>query len=370
MFFGRTEELAYIHDLLRTDTGIIYIRGQKRVGKTSLLLHLKDHYLNRFSMLPVFIDFQILSRLDSSASFHDVANTIYTQLQFEEQLSELVEPPLKEFFDTSPPAAFIEYLHSVQTHLGSSTLILLIDEFSRTIDAYRQGSLDEAFFQQWRGVLQKTAPKVNYVMVVQQQTYDSLLEHTQQRVVDPIWPLLEMGETLVLKPLSEKDARQLIEQPTHNYLEYSPEALRYVWRLTGGSPFLIQAFCYNLVRYMARSNRQRVERDDVCAIQADFMNPDESLFAHLLDMINGVAQSICQQLTYFVDETDQPVPLAELNQTLPHIPIHQVVTAVRELTERHVLIQPKPNAYQFASLLFGRWLAQHTVLKQFESSSP
>jgi hypothetical protein len=86
-------------------------------------------------------------------------------------------------------------------------------------------------------------------------------------------------------------------------------------------------------------------------------------------MISGVAQPICQHLTYFIDETDQPVPLAELNRALPNVPTHQLITAVQELTERHVLVQPKPNAYQFASLLFGRWLAQHTLLKQFESST-
>lgn len=370
MFFGRTEDLAKIYDLLRGGTGVIFIRGQKRVGKTSLLLHLKEHYLHRLSALPIFIDFQILSQLNSSTSFYDIANTIYTQIQYKEQLSELVEPPLKELFDTSPPAAFVEYLQSIQTHLGSSTLILLIDEFSRTIDAYRQGRLDEELFEQWRGVLHATIPKVNYVLVVQQQTHDALLEeHTQQRSLGPVWHLLELGETLVLEPLSEKDARQLIEQPTHNYFEYSPEALRHVWRLTGGSPFLIQAFCYNLVRHMARSNRQRVEWDDVQAVQADFMNPNESLFAHLLDMISGVDQAVCQHLTYFLDETDQPVPLAELNRALPNIPTPQLIAAVQELTERHVLVQPKPNAYQFASLLFARWLTQYTLLKQFEPSS-
>jgi hypothetical protein len=177
-----------------------------------------------------------------------------------------------------------------------------------------------------------------------------------------------MGETLILKPLNEKDARQLIERPTYNFLDYSPEAVRYVWRLTGGSPFLIQSFCFNLVRYMARHSRRRVEWADVDTVQAEFMNPDESLFAHLLDMMRDVAQPICWQLTQFIDETDQPVPLIELKNALPHIPTEQLLNAIQELTERHILIQPKPGTYQFASLLFGRWLARHTALEQLMSS--
>ena len=211
-------------------------------------------------------------------------------------------------------------------------------------------------------------PDVSYVMVVQQQVHDALLEHTKQRKLDPIWHLLEMGETLQLRPLSEKDARQLIERPTFNYLEYSPEALHYVWRLTGGSPFLIQAFCFNLVRYMARGNRRRVEWEDVEKVQLEFMNPNESLFAHLLDMLRGVGQPICRQLTQFIDETDEPVPLTELKSTLPNIPAEQFLDAVQELTDRHILIQPRPGACQFASLLFGRWLVRHTALEQMASS--
>jgi branched-chain amino acid transport system substrate-binding protein len=368
MLFGRSEELAHVYDLLQAETGTIFVRGQKRVGKTSLLLHLEKHYLARTFAVPVFIDFQILGHLTSQTFFYEIANTVYSQLQADYHLSD-VGPPLREFFETAPPTGLISYLKSVQSHFGSSKLVLLIDEFSRAIDAYQQHQLGDDFFQQWRGILHATMPHISYVMVVQQQVHDALLEHTKQRTLDPIWHLLEMGETLLLRPLSEKDARQLIERPTYNYLEYSPEALHYVWRLTGGSPFLIQAFCFNLVRYMARGNRRRVEWEDVEKVQLEFMNPNESLFAHLLDMLRGAGQPICRQLTQFIDETDEPVPLTELKNALPDIPAEQFLDAVQELLDRHILIQPRPDACQFTSLLFGRWLVRHTALEQMMSSN-
>ena len=40
MFFGRNEERARIVECLRTRQPSIWLIGQKRVGKTSLLLHL------------------------------------------------------------------------------------------------------------------------------------------------------------------------------------------------------------------------------------------------------------------------------------------------------------------------------------------
>ena len=227
MLFGRSEELARVYDLLQAETGAIVVRGQKRVGKTSLLLHLKEHYLERSFAIPVFIDFQILGHLTSPAFFYELANTIYNELQADHHLSD-VGPPLRELFEAAPPTGLTSYLKSVQSHFGSAKLVLLIDEFSRTIDAYQQEQLSSDFFQQWRGILHATMPYVSYVMVVQQQTHDALLEHTKHRTLDPVWHLLEMGETLILKPLNEKDARQLIEQPTSNYLEYSAKALSYV----------------------------------------------------------------------------------------------------------------------------------------------
>lgn len=368
MFFGRSQELDQIYTWLRTGAGAVFVRGQKRVGKTSLLLHLKEHYLDRQSVAPVFIDFQILDHLSGPAFCYQIASAVYNELQAESRISD-VGPPLLELFEVTPSTELITYLQRLQSHFGSVKLVLLIDEFSRTIDAYQQNRLNRDFFAQWRGVLQTTMPDISYVMVVQQQTYDTLLEQMQPSMPEPAWPLFEMGETISLTPLSEKDARQLIERPTHNYLKYSPEALRYVWRLTGGSPFLIHAFCYNLVRHMARTGRRRVKWQDVHTVQDSFLGPDQNLFAHLLDMIRDVGRPICRQLTQFLDETDQPVPLTELSAALPNISPEHLLTAVQELAHQHILVEPEPGRWQFASLLFGRWLAKNTILEQFSTTN-
>ena len=50
--------------------------------------------------------------------------------------------------------------------------------------------------------------------------------------------------------MDENDVRRLIEWPIRNFLEYSPETIDSVAGLTGGSPFLIQAFCFKLVAHM------------------------------------------------------------------------------------------------------------------------
>jgi (p)ppGpp synthase/HD superfamily hydrolase len=364
MFFGRSDELAQCYNLLWTGVGVIFVQGQKRVGKTSLLFHLKKYYLNHRSKTPVFIDFQLLSNLNGPAFHYEVASAVYNDLQAGHHLGDL-EPPLRELFEIEPTGQLIAYLKRIQSHFGVKKLVLLIDEFSRTIDAYQQNRLDDALFQQWRGVIQATVPQVSYVMVVQQQTYDHLRQQTYEHLLTPIWHLLELGETLYLKPLSEQDAYQLIQRPTHNHLEYSPEALHLTWRLTGGSPFLIHAFCFNLVRHMAAGNRREVEWSDVEAVQLDFMHPGESLFAHLLDMVQSPpAEAICRHLARALNQADQTVSRRDLALALPHLSEKQLAEALEKLTDQDILVEVKPDTWQFASLLFGRWLAINRILEQ------
>lgn len=271
---------------------------------------------------------------------------------------------MQELFELSPPAELIKYLKNVQQHFGLNKLVLLIDEFSRTIDAYQQQRLDRTFFEQWRGVIQATIPEVSYTMVIQQQSYNQLQSLDDPTTVAPIWHLLELGEPIILKPLDEKAARQLIERPTYNILDYSPEAIRAVWRLAGGSPFLIQAFCFNLVRFMAYKGDRHVTLTDIELVQAEFMRPNESLFAHLLDIIQVEnAALIGRHLVRLIDGAVRAVSLAELTTALPNISKKRLLSTLKQLTHQHILIEPEPETWQFASQLFSRWLAVNRILE-------
>ncbi|RME78278.1 MAG: TGS domain-containing protein, partial [Chloroflexi bacterium] len=371
MFFGRTEELEKIYELLQQDTGVVFVRGQKRVGKTSLLYHLRNHHLPQGPFVPAFVDLQLLNVLNGPDFFYQIAVSVFDDLQKNNRL-DTVGMPLRELFEDKPALELTRYLQNIQHQFAPHRLVVLIDEFSRTIDAYRRRRLDRDFFPQWRSILQAVAPAVSIVMVIQQQAFESLQEKNPRLpTADPVWPLLEMGETIILKPLDEQSARQLIERPTYNYLEYSPNALRYVWRLTGGSPFFIHAFCHDLVNYMARTGRRRVRQSDVDAVQEEFMSPvNESLFQHLLDVVKGQGWPVCQRLTQFLDETDTPVPLAEIRAVLPHLSDTRLLAIMDDLEDQHIVTRIEPDCWQFTSLLFGRWLARNTMLEQFKAVPP
>ncbi len=335
--------------------GNIWLMGQKRVGKTSLLLHLKNYYLKDRGFVLAFVDFQLLGNLAASNIFFEIANAVYNELQTDPRIGDL-GAPLPGVFAHQPPVQLIAYLRSIQSRLGANRLVLLLDEFSRTTDAYLNGELNRSFFDEWRGLLQATAPEISYMTVFQQQTFDMLSTHAQQEANDPSWHLMELGEKQLLKALSGQDVRRLIEWPMRNFLEYTQESLERVAELTGGSPFLIQSFCFKLAAHMGRQDRRQVEPGDLEAVRGEFMLPTESLFAHLLDVIKGSGHQVAQQVARLAD-TGQPVDWATLIQALPNYPPDKLRRTLAALTANDILLQPAPDCWQFASKLFQQWLA-------------
>ena len=159
--------------------------------------------------------------------------------------------------------------------------------------------------------------------------------------------------------MQQQDARQLISQPTANHLEYTPQALDYVWRLTAGSPFFISAFCFSLVRHLTHNGKHNVNLTDIKSVQTEFMNPDEGIFAHLLHIVHTTphASDICYRLVRILGHTDGDVSLAQLKPGLENISEEDLNQTMQTLTDQHILQKTSTGGWRFDSLLFSRWLA-------------
>ena len=358
MFFGRAQERERIVDALHTQQPSVWLIGQKRVGKTSLLLHLKEHHLPARNFTPVFIDFQLMGNLAHTNVFYQVASIVYSSLSSEGRLGD-VGAPLQSLFDDDPARRLIEYLHNVQDALGGRKLVLLMDEFSRLTDTYLQGDLGGAIFDRWRGMMHTTQRfGIGYVVVMQQQTCDTLVQHLQQTPHDPSWRLMDVGQRIQLRPLEGEDVRRLIEWPMRTHLDYAAEIVDRIAELTGGSPFLIQAFCHSLVMHMAHQGRQQILPDDVERVRLDFMQPQDHTFAHMTEMLRGISNHVAAALARLAhDAPDSEVSWAKLRASLPSIAPESLRTSLRTLTEQDILTQPAPDRWRFASRLFQQWLA-------------
>lgn len=375
MFFGRVEDVEHIRAALHASESIVWLRGHKRVGKTSLLLHLRDHALSAHEWLPIFIDFQLLGDLRSVNIFYEIARGIYNELRHLGRASDL-GAPLPTLFHDDPLYQFIDYVKMAAEQQRGQRLVLLLDEFTRITDAYLNGVISDAFFHGWRGVLHATAPQVSYVAVVQQTTYDSLFQDVRDGDENESWHLFELGEMRPIKPLGDEDARRLIHWPIRNYLDVDDTVIDRVHKLTGGSPFLIQAFCGKLVGQMVNTDSRRVEVADVEAVRQRFLSPDESVFAHLLDLVRGDSYGVAVALARQLDAQQEAGVVhargASASQLSADLPALDVTSIERALTILHNqdIIKPdtepssKPDGeprWRFDSVLFREWLAVNSV---------
>ena len=383
-FFGRKKEIERILHLLRGREDVIWVRGHKRMGKTSLLQYLKNTKLDTREFVPVFYDFQMLSSMDAATIFFELARAVYEELQDNRRNVNEVSAPLRELFQRDPVNRFVRYLRSAQNHANIGQIVLLIDEFSRTTDAYHQTkqkqakqgqspgqavpAIDENFFTQWRGMLQKPQLNVCFVVVVQQQAVDTIRQYLQDGDEDPSWHLLEIGDQVEILPFDKADASNLIERPLRNYLEFTPLVAERIYELTGGSTFLIHAFCSKLMTHMSQFERKEVDEGDLLVVAEEFMSPHESVFAHLLDLTRNVASRIADQLALMLDDqapqtienasmtsVDRRALQAELFDIEPDL-LRRMLTT---MCERHVLIRSEADSWRFASLLFQKWLARN-----------
>ena len=154
IFIGRSDISARIEQLLldrRQPPLLLY--GQRRVGKTSLL-----HNLGRLlpsTIVPLFVDLQgPASRAQDDAGF--LYNVARAMVRSARQQRHLELPPLeREALAADPFTVFDEWLDELETALGDSMALLMLDEFEVLDNALAQKRFDsEAVLGMLRHIIQ------------------------------------------------------------------------------------------------------------------------------------------------------------------------------------------------------------------------
>jgi hypothetical protein len=354
---------------IQSNDRIVFLRGRKRVGKTSLLWHLRDYHLDPDLFVPCYIDFQLFGSLTGGRSpWFDIADAAFRDLQKNGRIGD-VGPPLRDVFIESPAEQLASFFTRLQTHFAPRRLVFLLDEFSVTMDAYQQGALPGEFFQQWRGILQATSAAIAYIIVVQQHTWESSTQKQPARANRHVWQLLELGYSLLLQPLGDTDICELIRRPTRNFLTFTSAALDHAVQLTGSSPFIGQAFCHALVQHMTNQAHHEVTLDDIDAVASQFMGVDETLFDYALQSPDATTFALCSRLARSVGALNTPATLAALRRAAPNINEATTRHVLQILSEQGVVRQTAPDQWQFASLLFYRWLDANGQIEHAHQSS-
>ncbi|MEZ4769049.1 MAG: two-component regulator propeller domain-containing protein [Caldilineales bacterium] len=251
MFFGRSEILARIVDTLHENS--IMIHGERRIGKTSLLLHLVDYLQgaedDEFMFVPVYIDLE--------GTYGDQLFSVMMEEIIDRLPGYLPEMPRLRYHDVE----WSEYDHRefgrdldivldalAETTRKTVRVVLVLDEMDvmNTFQPVTQQQLRRIFMRSYAHSLGAVVAGVN-------------ISKTWDRVESPWYNLFNEVE---LGPLTDEAARDLILEPIRGIYQIAPEAVAYIALHARGKPYLLQQHCMEAVNLMLAAGRNRITLDD------------------------------------------------------------------------------------------------------------
>jgi len=283
LFVGRTNVSNRIELLLQEQRSPpILLYGQRRMGKTSLLIFLKELLPDNY--IPLFIDFQgpVSSASDYSGFLYTISRAIIRSARHTRQLN---LPPLnRNTLQDDPFTEFDEWLDSVEECVENRVLLLTFDEFEALEHVFEKGRLDRGLVL---GMLRH--------IIQHRPRFKIMIAGAYQLDAFPHWSnYLINVETVKLSYLQESEAIQLIERPVNHFsLRYTPEATQRVLTLTHCHPALIQLLCKEIVflkNQQAHSNRNVVQLEDVESAVPHAMESGKNYFIHITQISSLEAQ--------------------------------------------------------------------------------
>ena len=264
MFFGRKKLLSRVLNMIHANS--LMITGDRRIGKTSFMHHLKmalaEDEGTEFKFFPVSVDLQ---GVPEPTFFHSMMSEIVDALGLSpETLSDL---RFRSEIDDYDDRDFSRDLQRVITDLKGRTpkkvkLALLLDE----VDELNEYS--ERVNQRLRSVFMKTFSE-NLVAVMS----GVGIRRSWKSEGSPWYNFFDEFE---LSGLSRDEAEELIRTPVQGVFRYEDEAVEKILNLSDLKPYSIQKFCIHSVNHMIEEGRSTIAVRDVAAVEALVLS-DESV---------------------------------------------------------------------------------------------
>lgn len=324
-FKGRESEVQEIVDRLRgrERDNPLFIWGQQRIGKTSLLWHLEKDILQNEKYLVVYVTLHDVLHQPMGYFLHRIASQIEQKVQREE-----LKIPSHYRMRHDPVFSFQKFIEQLEQVMGPQSLLIIVDEFQGIGTLKEEGATKQDVFTYFRSLLQRGVT-VNFLFcgggvpnhLLTLSGLNSLLS-----VVDPI-----KVDSL------EKEAAEALVTELDASLHYEELAVGKLLEIADCHPCYLKYLCREL--YVTRTS-QRISLADVERVieqtmewgpklealiqhfwEMDLQNPAlAKKNKYVLSAIAGAADSsrwitinkLAEQMHSYLNEEELPALLANL----------------------------------------------------------
>lgn len=349
-FVGRGSLFRQIEQALQNGDSIV-LYGQRRMGKSSVLLHLKQRLPH--TLLPVYIDLKGVLAQTTAGLLEYLAEEITWALR--EAKWPTMPLPARSEWGSEPFITFNRLLTNIQRGLQpAQRLVLLLDEFEELERWVKEGRVAADIFNALRSI---TATRQGFALV-----FAGL--HTLEQMTYDYWhPFFNGVKRIAVSYLEKSDAQQLIIDPMDGFpLRYEPAAVEQIIAFSNGQPYLLQALCANLVNRL-NEPRYRSKQATLADIDAVLEQTLESGTYYFEDYIWGYSDEHQRLVLALIADAAQhsATGWVEVMKIEQHLDRQVALRALDELIRREILEQ-QDNAgvleYRFRVELSRRWVAR------------
>lgn len=357
-FFGRQDILQWAMQELRNPaSNALVLFGQRRIGKTSLLLQLQGG-LPREAFLPVYFDLQDQAKRPLNQMLLDLVDTIAERAGLE-----LPKPAVPDERGVWFRRLFLPEFYK---QFGETRrLVFLFDEFD-VLDQAAQANLPpsaaaNAFFEFLRRLMGED-PRPAFVFVVGRRAEDMNIDFTatfKSSLVREVWTL------------DADSAEKLVRQAEANgSLQFTADAVQRVLALTNSHPYLTQLLCQRIWERAYLESPETAPTISGVEIEAAVPDALEAGNQALVWLWNGLApaEKIYASALAEASVDGQVISEDRVIQTITEhatrLRTRDVELAPRDLVKRRVLEASGPREFRFAVEFFRRWVAVNKPLRE------
>ena len=247
LFFGRHSLFEFIEDNLKNNQKVILLYGQRRIGKSSIIVQIPN-FVRQKEFVFVPFDLHDKSRMPLSQVLHDLATKIVEYLKLE---SDRITIPTIGELEIDIKSFSNNFLPVIYRALGDKNLVLLLDEFD-VLSQDSPNSADKHFFGYLKTLIDEQK-KLFIIPVIGRKLEDlpNLLE------------LFKGAPNHKISLLDEYAAKLLITKPAKDLLQFDDEAIEAILKYSARHPYFTQALCFALFQQARERDNWQVTATDV-----------------------------------------------------------------------------------------------------------
>lgn len=357
---GRRDVLDRLTANCKNTVNSSIIKGQKRVGKTSIARALQSR-LAEEGFIVIYLEGGDYVVPTPTGTIARLGQKLCKVIASKEPSIQHITKPI--FTDALSP--LVDYLDDIQLVVPEKRIVIILDEFDELpLDLYYRGPLGDSFFLTLRSISSKKY--IGFVVVGGERMV---------QIIDCQGDQLNKWQTFDVdyfdKEKNWNDYKELIQRPVGEILEFADEAFECLHEYTAGNPFFTKVICRKIFENSVRARDGYIRgREVLSAIWTVASECDRNTFQHfwedrILDTGAKAADKSIRRRKVLIAVSDLiekhiPANIQNLmvNDLIKEVPSFEA--DLKEFESRNILILHN-DEYDFKVKLFRLWLKDRGV---------